>query len=389
MPTVKAKLHKLSALSALTLILSACGGPSSPAAPTEKDSDAPTINVIVPVATERTDAIVTATASDRNGVAAVTFRIQYANTTKDDLVVRDTEAPYAINLGRLPAGLIMVSATAEDTLGNVSFPDQDAFSVTEARTVVDSDIKVDAVWTAEHSPYVVTKSINIDETATLTLEPGVIVRGGDIHTYGKLTGIGTPDRPIQFDAFADGAYRNVTTVGPRAITLRHAVITGGLYAGPDYKSGTLTVEDSVFRQGYFGLEVTPEMNATLRRNIFLTHVEIDGWFRSVNPMIMENNLFDFKTASLRVDALDAGGLLFTKNTLLLHPSTEPRIRMDGFYGRNRTDPYEVRLKGNYLGGASQLEIETAIFDAQDARELMGRLYFDENLTAPDPATPTP
>jgi len=87
-------------------------------------------------------------------------------------------------------------------------------------TLVSGSISEDTTWSAANSPYVVTEDISIrywdddNETATLTIEPGVEVRfapgtgmyvgwygrwgGGHGHHYGALSAIGTPEDPVIF-----------------------------------------------------------------------------------------------------------------------------------------------------------------------------------------------
>lgn len=386
---VNTPMKTLTALSLLTLTLTACGGSGNAPAPSEKDSDPPVINLIVPAADERTNVVIKATATDQNGVKSVTFVIQPGGS-KPSQTIEDKEAPFEVNLGKLPAGSIGVHAFAVDSLGNRSQDDYDSLTITEAHTTVDQDIMTDTVWTADKSPYVMTKALNVDEKATLTIEPGVIVRGGDLRTYGRVNAIGTAENPVHFEGYVGGPYKPLASTGPATVTLRHAIIKGGLFLDSSYSRGTLVVEDSVFQQqsGYGSLSLYSDTTVVLRRNVFHSGIAFSSVIPTSFPATIENNLFLLDTAWIGIDGYDGrGSINFTKNTLLLGDGQEPNIRLDGFFGRGRTTPYEIHFKGNYLGGATQSEIDAAIYDAKDDRELIGRLYFDENLTAPDPATP--
>lgn len=71
------------------------------------------------------------------------------------------------------------------------------------RTEVRNDITADQTWTPAGSPYCVTARIKI--TATLTIRPGVVVKGSEnnfitVADTGKILAIGTPSAPIAFTA---------------------------------------------------------------------------------------------------------------------------------------------------------------------------------------------
>ncbi|MEK7176652.1 MAG: right-handed parallel beta-helix repeat-containing protein, partial [Patescibacteria group bacterium] len=76
-----------------------------------------------------------------------------------------------------------------------------------AATFVNEHITADTTWTLAGSPYVVENLwLQVYPGATLTIEPGVIVKFGEssyIHVYGKLNAVGTPGNKIYFTALRD------------------------------------------------------------------------------------------------------------------------------------------------------------------------------------------
>ena len=81
----------------------------------------------------------------------------------------------------------------------------------QASTLITDDIIADTTWDLAGSPYVVQNNIIVDFGATLTIDPGVIVKfsGPDsysfsgIDIYGKLIAEGTAGRQIYFTGFLD------------------------------------------------------------------------------------------------------------------------------------------------------------------------------------------
>ncbi|MBI5114959.1 right-handed parallel beta-helix repeat-containing protein [Candidatus Poribacteria bacterium] len=76
-------------------------------------------------------------------------------------------------------------------------------SLSQAATTIDRNISGNAVWRAKQSPYIVKNNIRLEEGATLQIQPGVRIELGPektIELRGKLTAVGTPEKPIIFTA---------------------------------------------------------------------------------------------------------------------------------------------------------------------------------------------
>lgn len=76
------------------------------------------------------------------------------------------------------------------------------------RLDVSGDITTNTTWTAANSPYVVSGTINVQSPATLTIEPGVVVKfqsGASLlaQAGATLTAIGTSANPIVFTSIKD------------------------------------------------------------------------------------------------------------------------------------------------------------------------------------------
>src|SRR3990167_5646805 len=93
-----------------------------------------------------------------------------------------------------------------DTLSAVQVNESGNIGLNVPTFVTEYTIATSTVWTAAHSPYVLTESLTINQNATLTIEPGVIVKNGLDHTidiYGTLNAVGTSDNKIYFTSLED------------------------------------------------------------------------------------------------------------------------------------------------------------------------------------------
>ena len=75
-----------------------------------------------------------------------------------------------------------------------------------AATIVVNDISENTTWTESESPYVVSTALSVLSSATLTMEPGVVVKfdyGSYLVVEGILNASGTESKPIYFTSYYD------------------------------------------------------------------------------------------------------------------------------------------------------------------------------------------
>ncbi|OQY47473.1 MAG: hypothetical protein B6242_04960 [Anaerolineaceae bacterium 4572_78] len=56
-------------------------------------------------------------------------------------------------------------------------------------------------WVITNSPYILTSDVTVNDDVTLTIEPGVVVKGqtnSELKTLGHLHAVGTASQPITF-----------------------------------------------------------------------------------------------------------------------------------------------------------------------------------------------
>jgi|GEM_PF-5349525 len=108
-----------------------------------------------------------------------------------------------------------------------------------ADTSITNNIITNTTWTTAGSPYIVQNAINVDPSATLTIQPGVEVRlpkttngiGTTFVVYGSLIAEGTDAAPIRFVPSTVGQaagdwYRMDFETGA-SVSLNHCMISGG------------------------------------------------------------------------------------------------------------------------------------------------------------------
>lgn len=78
--------------------------------------------------------------------------------------------------------------------------------VTYAETEVGGILSSDTTWTADHSPYIVTETVQIPHEVKLTIKPGVTVKGSRSFDMFKLNGEiyahGFANKTITLEKFA-------------------------------------------------------------------------------------------------------------------------------------------------------------------------------------------
>ena len=170
-----------------------------------------------------------------------------------------------------PGRLYRISAFGENTAGRTATVDTESFVVPEGQqepepnggTLVSGTIASDTTWTLDDSPVTVVGPVVIPAGRTLTVEPGVLVRGRrvngsqpEIRVGGIFDAQGQSGLPVVIDAAEFGCCR--IFVSPRnldggVVSFEHVVLRAGSdanrlwarYGASDRAAERITIADSV------------------------------------------------------------------------------------------------------------------------------------------------
>ncbi len=102
-----------------------------------------------------------------------------------------------------------------------------------AATTIDADVEEDTTWAVADSPYIISAGVTVWPGATLTIEPGTIVKfdsGNYIDVMGSLVANGTVDQKIYFTSLLDDTIGGDTN-GDGSATVPDLSANRGMWSG--------------------------------------------------------------------------------------------------------------------------------------------------------------
>jgi len=184
------------------------------------------------------------------------------------------------------------------------------FFSTANATYIEGNITQDTVWTLTDSPFVVSKPVTVNSTATLTIEPGVEVRFGgkfSLIVNGILVAAGTQDNMITFTSNKDqpgaGDWNTIEFHGAEQSTLAYCSVKYAIN-GITIENGKVEIKNCEISDNQNGIYVTGVNQATIQDNtiksnangILLTENSTSG----VN--IRQNNMLSNTQSGIQLDA---------------------------------------------------------------------------------------
>ena len=248
-----------------------------------------------------------------------------------------------------------------------------AFSVFHyalADTTITDDIYSDTTWTLADSPYIVNTGLYIAPGATLTIEPGVVVKfdGGSMNIFGDIIANGTVDNHITFTSINDDTVGGDTnndgdSIAPSAgdwdgFYFENSHNSTFEYADFDYADDILDANDSdISLQNVALSNSNGGIMGFNTSSITLDHASIQN--------ITSDALLFFNTGSLSADdvAIDNitedAVLAYDNSTITLDDSSIQNVAQDG----------AVSIFNNSSMTADHLDIENISGDWEDAMDI--------------------
>lgn len=130
----------------------------------------------------------------------------------------------------------------------------------QAEFFISEDINEDTVWSVDQSPYIIENSIAINKDATLTINPGVVVKFMDstsVGVFGKIQAQGEGENRVVFTSFYDDEYGGDTDTEEGFEEAEDIEASVGDWEGIYFFSedDDSSFEDVLFRFGSVGLSL--------------------------------------------------------------------------------------------------------------------------------------
>ena len=276
------------------------------------------------------------------------------------------------------------------TLGSFALTNQ-----VSADTEVHKNITVDTTWTLKNSPYVLTKTIEVEYGDTLTIEPGVTVKMPGAYDdmfllKGEIIAIGTADNKITFDAGNNSDFFNAQNSKPDAfLNLDYCVIKNGKSFwkhGHGYFSLKNSLIENLSERSYLS---SPENDVYIEYNEFKN---IGGFTTSHGgntKIYIRYNLFDAKNPDLpsysdyliqNTASYDQSETIVEYNSFI--NSEGILLELPSEYGAAG-----LSAPNNYWGTQDTSVIDTMIYDKNDNADSAGYIEYAPILAEPHPDSP--
>jgi hypothetical protein len=283
----------------------------------------------------------------------------------------------------IPAGAL------KDSSGNDI--DDYTFSFTtqlEKGIAISGIIKSDTTWTVENSPYILTGDVQLAYGSTLTIEPGVTVKGQDknLVVFGNLNAIGLPDSKINFQNNNILGGRSQSNSEFYQITIQHSNIDSSEILPTGYNSsndGSLILRDSTITNLTFMLDLEyPSSDSYIERNIFKDSYGIISRTQNSTKVFIKNNVFyqqkNYAIMNLYTD--DSSETVVQHNSFLSTDRVALRLG-------NNSSSAKMTATDNFFNTTDPANIDSMIYDKNDDLALTSTINYLPYVNYPDGYTP--
>lgn len=249
-------------------------------------------------------------------------------------------------------------------------------------------IRKDTIWKSGQVINIA-DTVQIAPGATLTIEAGVTVRGGNLQVYGTLDVRGAQGRPIKFDNLELTFGSNYSA--PGRVDMKFTTWEGGAFlpATGNASYGSFSVSDSVFQntQGFYIWY--PTGPSGFSRSLFQDTSVVSIGTDADGPVVLSGNAFvnlsgtpyDGYGSAIEIWASYGAPVQVEYNTFSV-PDGGIAIELPKGY-----TSAEAVANNNYWGTTNQSVIRSLILDARDDLERASNIPTGAPLSAPHPSAP--
>lgn len=248
-----------------------------------------------------------------------------------------------------------------------------------AETPVSGPITADTVWTVAASPYVMTGTVTVQDGATLTIEPGVVVRVSSVASldvFGVLKAIGTEVDRITFERAAEGRWgriRFAESQSDPSLDAQSAIQYANVWEGSGlFVQGAAPVlSNNLFVGNSTALQLPSSSTVSVTDNVFLANeTAVSG---SGGRVELLRNDFWMNIESVRLSGGEPGSRWDIHQNDITSTAEVRRGPPGGVVGASCEcdlrvgPPGEVTIDatGNWWGTTNSEEIESRIVDQRD------------------------
>lgn len=258
-----------------------------------------------------------------------------------------------------------------------------------AQTTVSGSISEDTTWSPDESPYGLSGPVEVDRTATLTIDEGTTIEGSpgsSLVVEGTLLVQGTASNPVSFTNSVEGGqwdgirfvtFDRSSSPFPDESSISGAKISGAV-VGIEVRDRQPRIGESYFERNETAIALeNPFQEIEIRSNVFVDNAtaitgrtrstvrieDNDFWNNEVNLFMQPQDIYDCGP--------DEGTWEVHRNDILLGPANQHYSydTPEGFTYRpfdvrtpagSNTSPYTVGATDNWWGSTSSSEIDARV-----------------------------
>lgn len=270
-----------------------------------------------------------------------------------------------------------------------------------AQTEVSGNITSDTTWVSANNPYIVTDTVQVLEGATLTIEPGVVIKFNTntvLNISGKLIAVGENNNNIIFTSNSETPNSNNWQAIVFTDKSIDAIIdnNGNFISGSIIKNSTIEydigiyirnssplIANNIIQHNSYALQLVSS-NSVISNNLINNNYGTAINIQVSNAEIVDNTIINNVYA---IDLLAGGSPKIHNNTIknnqrgfYIQSQANPKIQYNNIFNNSNKNilmaqNIDVQADHNYWGVAEKSSIDTTIHDYYD-NVILGKIIYE-------------